>query len=90
MTNIGVLSRSTMFRVVASSLRAAVKPNMARTSVAQVRNMSAAGTESDAEFDARYIAYFDRKDIDGWEIRKVRDQSHICLGLFLTETAGHG
>merc|ERR1712014_365493 len=35
-----------------------------------VRNMSAAGTESDAEFDARYIAYFDRKDIDGWEIRK--------------------
>merc|ERR1739848_38009 len=44
--------------------------NMARTSVAQVRNMSAAGAESDAEFDARYIAYFDRKDIDGWEIRK--------------------
>ena len=42
-----------MFRVVASSLRAAVKPNMARTSVAQVRNMSAAGTESDAEFDAK-------------------------------------
>merc|ERR1711997_702688 len=62
--------RSTMFRVVASSFRAAVKPIMARTSVAQVRNMSAAGTESDAEFDARYIAYFDRKDIDGWEIRK--------------------
>ena len=67
-----------------------MKPNMARTSVAQVRNMSAAGTESDAEFDARYIAYFDRKDIDGWEIRKVGDQSHISLGLFLTETAGHG
>merc|ERR1712107_544254 len=22
------------------------------------------------EFDARYIAYFDRADIDGWEIRK--------------------
>merc|ERR1712045_115613 len=62
--------RSTMFRVVSSSLRAALKPNMARTSLAQVRNMSAAGTESDAEFDAKYIAYFDRKDIDGWEIRK--------------------
>ena len=32
--------------------------------------MSAAGT-SDAEFDARYEAYFNRADIDGWEIRKV-------------------
>merc|ERR1712039_264864 len=52
-------------------LRAALRPSMARTSMAaQVRNMSAAGAESDAEFDARYIAYFDRKDIDGWEIRK--------------------
>ena len=60
-----------MFRVVATSLRTALKPNMARTSVVPVRNMSAAGAESDAEFDARYIAYFDRKDIDGWEIRKV-------------------
>ena len=79
-----------MFRVVTTSIRAALRPSMARTSLAQVRNMSAAGAESDAEFDARYIAYFDRKDIDGWEIRKVGDQSHICLGLFLTETAGHG
>ena len=26
--------------------------------------------ETDAEFDARYEAYFNRKDIDGWEIRK--------------------
>ena len=62
-----------MFRVVATSLRTALKPSLApRVSGSQVRNMSAAGAESDAEFDARYIAYFDRKDIDGWEIRKVR------------------
>ena len=26
--------------------------------------------ESDDEFDARYVAYFSRNDIDGWEIRK--------------------
>ena len=39
-------------------------------SIVQVRFMSAAGT-SDAEFDARYEAYFNRADIDGWEIRKV-------------------
>jgi len=38
--------------------------------VSQVRLMSGGGGESDAEFDARYVAYFDRADIDGWEIRK--------------------
>jgi len=26
--------------------------------------------ESDEEFDTRYESYFNRKDIDGWEIRK--------------------
>jgi len=26
--------------------------------------------ESDEEFDARYVAYFSRNDIDGWELRK--------------------
>jgi len=35
----------------------------------QVRFMSAAA-DSDAEFDARYEAFFNRADIDGWEIRK--------------------
>ena len=37
----------------------------------QARLMSGGASTSDAEFDAKYIAYFDRKDIDGWEIRKV-------------------
>lgn len=27
--------------------------------------------ESDEEFDSRYVAYFNRKDIDGWEVRKA-------------------
>ena len=27
--------------------------------------------ETDAEFDARYEAFFNRPDIDGWEIRKA-------------------
>jgi len=35
----------------------------------QVRFMSAPST-SDAEFDQRYEAFFNRADIDGWEIRK--------------------
>ena len=29
-----------------------------------------ASTETDSEFDNRYEAYFNRPDIDGWEIRK--------------------
>ncbi|CAG0895512.1 unnamed protein product [Darwinula stevensoni] len=35
------------------------------------RNMSKHSTETDEEFDARYEAYFNRKDIDGWELRKA-------------------
>ena len=36
-----------------------------------VRTMSHGPVESDAEFDARYEAYFNRPDIDGWEYRKA-------------------
>ena len=62
-----------MSKVAASSMRVSMKPTMVRPSlVSQVRLMSGAAQESDAEFDARYVAYFDRADIDGWEIRKVR------------------
>ncbi|XP_071547778.1 cytochrome c oxidase subunit 5A, mitochondrial [Panulirus ornatus] len=35
------------------------------------RNMSHESTETDAELDARYEAYFSRPDIDGWEMRKA-------------------
>ena len=33
--------------------------------------MSSKVEETDAEFDARYEAYFNRADIDGWEYRKA-------------------
>ncbi|CAG0912729.1 unnamed protein product [Notodromas monacha] len=33
--------------------------------------MSASTHETDEEFDARFESYFNRKDIDGWEIRKA-------------------
>ncbi len=36
-----------------------------------VRLMSSKVQETDAEFDARYEAFFNRADIDGWEIRKA-------------------
>lgn len=32
--------------------------------------MSKHSTETDEQFDARYENYFNRKDIDGWEIRQ--------------------
>jgi hypothetical protein len=42
--------------------------------------------ETDEEFDARYVAFFSRSDIDGWELRKVNmkygniDDSALVLG----------
>lgn len=45
--------------------------NVGRTSVVCTRVMSHQATETDDEFDSRYEAYFNRKDIDGWEIRKA-------------------
>ncbi|KAJ8916029.1 hypothetical protein NQ315_010897 [Exocentrus adspersus] len=42
------------------------KPNIASSS----RLMSKHSTETDEQFDARYENYFNRKDIDGWEIRQ--------------------
>jgi len=36
--------------------------------------------ETDDEFDARYVAYFNRADIDGWEIRKgINDLQRMDL-----------
>ena len=44
-------------------------------SAAGVRFMSEQ-VESDADWDARYEAFFNRKDIDGWEIRKGMSDLH--------------
>merc|ERR1711962_860487 len=40
------------------------------TQVAGARLMSSRAAETDAEFDARFEAYFNRPNIDGWELRK--------------------
>ncbi|XP_075977367.1 cytochrome c oxidase subunit 5A [Anticarsia gemmatalis] len=42
----------------------------ARVSAVSVRRAHGGPVESDEEFDCRYEAFFNRKDIDGWEIRK--------------------
>ncbi|XP_056647408.1 cytochrome c oxidase subunit 5A, mitochondrial [Diorhabda carinulata] len=45
---------------------AASKPNIATST----RLMSSHSTETDEQFDSRYENFFNRKDIDGWEIRR--------------------
>jgi len=57
------------FRSVVQSglLRASNNP----AKVTSVRLMSAKADETDEEFDARYENYFNRPDIDGWEVRKA-------------------
>merc|ERR1712226_1282931 len=48
--------------------------------VTGARLMSSKKEETDAEFDARFEAYFNRADIDGWEIRKaMHDLSGIDM-----------
>ena len=46
----------------------------AARSIPAVNNISvrkfSSKVETDAEFDQRYVDYFNRADIDGWEIRK--------------------
>lgn len=65
-----------MLRVIAKSLNSVAKgtilQNGARSQTALLsRSMSKHSTETDEEFDSRYEAYFNRPDIDGWEIRKA-------------------
>ena len=45
--------------------------------------MSKHSTESDAEFDARYETIFNRKDIDGWECRKVMLNLNTILEVMI-------
>jgi len=50
------------------------QPALATGAVNKIRLMSSEVQETDEEFDARYVAYFSRPDIDGWEIRKAMNQ----------------
>ena len=37
--------------------------------------------ETDEELDNRYIAYFERPNIDGWEIRKAMNDLTVSIGI---------
>ncbi|KAB0801093.1 hypothetical protein PPYR_05447 [Photinus pyralis] len=63
-----------MFRTLAfrvnSAIRNGINVNKASPVGVVNRCMSHGKTETDEEFDNRYESYFNRKDIDGWEVRK--------------------
>ncbi|XP_012275844.1 cytochrome c oxidase subunit 5A, mitochondrial [Orussus abietinus] len=63
-----------MLRVVAGRAGAALRHNLLQrtTTVAVVNSRASHGpTETDEEFDTRMENFFNRKDIDHWEIRKA-------------------
>lgn len=64
-----------MFRLTASTLnnvaRGVLRSSLQRSEVAASSRLMSSHAETDEEFDARYEAYFNRPDIDGWEIRKA-------------------
>lgn len=73
-----------MLRTVTARLANVVRGSLnlsgARLAAAgAVRNMSHS-SESDADFDARYEAYFNRSNVDGWELRKAMND---LLGMDL-------
>ena len=41
--------------------------------------MKHAKEETEEEFDARYVAYLSRPDIDGWELRKAMNELQVCV-----------
>jgi len=83
-----------MLRVVASRVAsAACKAILPRNAVAVVGNISeqnirashSGHKETDEEFDERYTNFFNRKDIDHWEIRKALNDlaGESQVGMFI-------
>ncbi|XP_005487835.2 cytochrome c oxidase subunit 5A, mitochondrial [Zonotrichia albicollis] len=64
-------SASLLRRCAVSGLRAAVRRPAGPAAVLPARCYSHGGSqESDEEFDARWVTYFNKPDIDAWELRK--------------------
>ncbi|XP_065498194.1 LOW QUALITY PROTEIN: cytochrome c oxidase subunit 5A, mitochondrial [Caloenas nicobarica] len=57
-------------RCALSGLRAAVRRPAGPAAVLPARCYSHGSQESDEEFDARWVTYFNKPDIDAWELRK--------------------
>ncbi|XP_068626574.1 cytochrome c oxidase subunit 5A, mitochondrial [Battus philenor] len=55
---------------LANVLKRSLLPTARAAAAPQVRRSHDGPVESDEEFDLRYENFFNRKDIDGWEIRQ--------------------
>lgn len=71
-----------MLRFVAgravNAARGVMVPRVAAVGM-QITRSSHGKEETDEEFDARYEAFFNRPDIDNWEIRKaMNDLAGMC------------
>jgi cytochrome c oxidase subunit 5a len=71
-----------MLRAAAGQLSQVIRGSFGVSRIAAIGAVrhSSHSTETDAEFDARYEAYFNRPDIDGWEARKAMND---LLGMDL-------
>lgn len=71
-----------MLRATANRLTQVIRGSFGMNRIATIGAVrhSSHSTETDAEFDARYEAYFNRADIDGWEARKAMND---LLGMDL-------
>ena len=96
-----------MSRFLAQGVRAGVRQILNKESVssssaaalAARRTLSTHGDESPEEFDQRFIDYFNRPNIDGWEVRKGtfragNEEFHFIKFLLfsfagMTELQGH-
>jgi len=70
-----------MLRAVTQRVQGVVSATALRSSVVSARRWAHGHEETDAEFDARYVAYLSRPGIDGWEVRKAMNdlQGHDCV-----------
>uniref|UniRef100_A0A8C6UAY9 Cytochrome c oxidase subunit 5A, mitochondrial n=1 Tax=Neogobius melanostomus TaxID=47308 RepID=A0A8C6UAY9_9GOBI len=59
-----------VFRLSATGARSLARPQQCRLAPVAARCYSHAMVESDEEFDARWVTYFSKPDIDAWELRK--------------------
>lgn len=75
-------------KVVLLSFCSKFVPFFLDSAVLPARCYSHGSQESDEEFDARWVTYFNKPDIDAWELRKgmlkVRETQPAVNGSFVT------
>uniref|UniRef100_A0A672I0K8 Cytochrome c oxidase subunit 5A, mitochondrial n=1 Tax=Salarias fasciatus TaxID=181472 RepID=A0A672I0K8_SALFA len=59
-----------VFRLSASGARSLARPRPSYSAPLASRCYSHGKVETDEEFDSRWVTYFNKPDIDAWELRK--------------------